>query len=118
MQSDPDNIYMKKSIVLFQIDSTKLFIVKLSNVLPFLNPFLISIVRSQMILINALRKLMPSLMRNVPVPPITWILEQVENVVKERLQSGKKRMDLLQLMLDAAKQEEVKVGLLKDVFVL
>jgi hypothetical protein len=104
---------MKKSIALFEIDPTKLPIVKLSNVMPFLNPVLIIIGRSLIAITAALRKLVPSLMRNVQGLPTTWIIEQVGQVVEERLRSGKRRMDLLQLMLDAAKQDEVKVGLLK-----
>jgi hypothetical protein len=113
MQNDLENIYMKKSIALFEIDPTKLPIVKLSNVMPFLNPVLIIIGRSLMAMTAALRKLVPSLMRNLQGLPTTWIIEQVGQVVEERLRSGKRRMDLLQLMLDAAKQDEVKVGLLK-----
>jgi hypothetical protein len=38
-----------------------------------------------------------------------WIIEQVKEVIKQRLTSGKKRMDLLQLMLDAATHDEIKV---------
>jgi hypothetical protein len=113
MQNDLENIYMKKSIALFEIDPTKLPIVKLSNVMPFLNPVLIIIGRSLIAITAALRKLVPSLMRNVQGLPTTWIIEQVGQVVEERLRSGKRRMDLLQLMLDAAKQDEVTVGLLK-----
>jgi hypothetical protein len=116
MQNDRENIYMKKSIALFEVDFTKLPIVKLSNVLPFLDPLLIFSFRTLMTISNVLRKLVPSLMRNVPVSPINWISEQVGEVVKERLQSGKRRTDLLQLMLDAAKQEEAKVSKLNDFF--
>jgi hypothetical protein len=113
MQNDLENIYMKKSIALFEIDPTKLPIVELSNVMPFLNPILIIIGRSLMAITVALHKLIPSLMHKVQGLPTTWIIEQVGQVMEERLRSGKRRMDLLQLMLNAAKQDEVKVGLLK-----
>ncbi|CAF4781921.1 unnamed protein product [Rotaria sp. Silwood1] len=51
---------------------------------------------------------MPWLMSNTEDLPTVWIMKQVENVVKERLRSGKKQTDLLQLMLDVATNDEVK----------
>lgn len=110
MQNDVENPYMKNSIALFQIDITRLPIVKLSNLCPWLNPFLVFVLRNAIILIDTLRRVMPRLMRRVQISPITWIMEQVREVVKKRLASGTRRMDLLQLMLDAAKQDEVKVS--------
>ena len=110
MQNDVENPYMKNSIALFQIDITRLPIVKLSNIFPWLNPFLVFMLRNAINLIDTLRRVMPSLMRRVQISPITWIMEQVREVVKKRVASGKGRVDLLQLMLDAAKQDEVKVS--------
>ena len=55
---------------------------------------------------------MPSLMANVPAIARFWILEQVEEIIKQKLSSGNKRIDLLQLMLDAATNDEIKVFLL------
>ena len=43
------------------------------------------------------------------IPPAFWIIEQVKEVIKQRLTSGNKRMDLLQLMLDVATRDEIKV---------
>ena len=82
---------MKNSIALFDIDARKLPIVKLSETLPILSPILISIVRIQMTIVRTLRQLAPSLMRNVKVSPVNWIIEQIGQVVKERLAAGKKR---------------------------
>jgi hypothetical protein len=59
---------------------------------------------------SLLRKWVPSVMRNVPVSPINWIVDRVGQVVQERLTSGNSRKDLLQLMLDAAKEEDIQVG--------
>lgn len=110
MQNDRDNTYMKKSLVISEIDFTKHPIVKISEVLPFSRPLIIFLFKNLMILSNTIRKWAPSLMRHVPVSPINWIVSQIGQVVKERVSTGKKRMDLLQLMLDAARQEEVKVS--------
>ncbi|CAF4672829.1 unnamed protein product [Rotaria socialis] len=40
--------------------------------------------------------------------PNVWIMKQVGSVVRERLKSGKKQTDLLQLMLDVATNDEIK----------
>jgi hypothetical protein len=113
MQNDVDNIYMQKSMACFALDAEKLTIVKLSNVMPFLIPLLTQILKGHVFIINTLHKIMPSLMSNLGTMAHSWIIEQVKEVIKQRLASGKKRMDLLQLMLDAATHDEIKVQLLK-----
>ena len=114
MQNDLDNLYMKKSAALFQINFSKVPIVKLSNLFPVLNPLLIFVLRSSIMLIDRLRPFAPSLMRHVPISPFISIREQVSEVVRERIVSGRRRIDLLQLMLDAAKAEEAKVSFIFD----
>lgn len=111
MQNDRDNVYMEKSLAISETDFTKQPIVKISQVLPVLNPLIIVLFKNLLILSNTLRKWVPSLMRNVPMSPINWIVHQIGQVVKERASAGKKRMDLLQLMMDAAHEDEVKVSL-------
>ncbi|CAF2836633.1 unnamed protein product [Rotaria sp. Silwood2] len=108
LQNDIDNIYMKKSLACFARDPEKMFIVRLSNLMPFLIPLLIKIMNSSVTLINFLHALMPSRMHNFEGPPQLWIFKQIENVVKQRLASQNKRIDLLQLMLDASTQQEIK----------
>lgn len=114
MQNDLDNIYMKKSAVLFGVNFNKMPIMKLSNLFPVLNPFLIFVMKSSIMLINALRRFVPSLMRYAPISPFILIKEQVSEVVRERITSGRRRTDLLQLMLDAAKAEEAQVSFILD----
>jgi hypothetical protein len=109
MQNDLNNTYMQKSMACFAVDTDKLFMVKLSNVMPFLIPLLTRIVKARTFIINTLQKIVPSLTYKVKSLAIFWIIEQVEKVIKQRLASGKKRMDLLQLMLDAASHDDVKV---------
>jgi hypothetical protein len=110
MQNDIENIYMKKSAACVAVEIEKLFIVKVSIIMPFLIPLLTRIVKTCFFVIEKLRALVPSLVHNVEDLPDIWIMKQVKNVVKDRLTLGKKRMDLLQLMLDATKDEEVKVN--------
>ena len=61
MQNDLDNIYMKKSMACFAIDTEKLPIVKLSYVMPFLIPILTQIVKIRIFIIHTLYKTVPSL---------------------------------------------------------
>ncbi|CAF4576422.1 unnamed protein product, partial [Rotaria sp. Silwood2] len=108
LQNDIDNMYMKKSLASFVGDPEKMFMVRLANLMPWLIPVLIKIMNSLIALINLLHKLMPSIMVNVEGPPQLWIFKQIDNVVKQRLRSENKRIDLLQLMLDSSTQEEIK----------
>jgi hypothetical protein len=109
LQNDIDNMYMKKSLAVFTGDPEKSFIVRLSNLMPFLSPLLIKFMNISLKLKNIIHRTIPSLMKNVEDPPRLWIFKQIENVVKQRLSSENKRTDLLQLMLDASTQEQIKV---------
>lgn len=100
---------MQKSIACFSVDPEKLSIVKLSNLMPFLIPLLTKIAKVRVLIINTLHKMMPSRVPDAAIMARFWIIEQVKEVIKQRLTSGKKRMDLLQLMLDAATHDEIKV---------
>jgi hypothetical protein len=115
MQNDVDNIYMKKSLACFARDPEQMSFVRLTNIMPFFTPILIPIFKASFVVISTLRTWFPSLMKNVEGPPQLWILKQIENVVKERLASGTKRTDLLQLMLNATTQDEIKVSSLLSV---
>ncbi|CAF1184641.1 unnamed protein product [Rotaria sordida] len=108
LQNDNDNMYMKKSLACFSRDPEQMFFVRLANLMPFLIPLLIKIMTSSITLINFLHSLMPSMMHNIEGPPQLWIVKQIENVVQQRLTTQNKRIDLLQLMLDASTQQEIK----------
>ncbi|CAF1280846.1 unnamed protein product [Rotaria sordida] len=99
---------MKKSTATVAVQIEDLFIVKLSIVMSFLIPLLTKYVKIHSFLVDTIRTLMPWLISNVEDLPNVWIMKQVGNVVKERLSSGTKQLDLLQLMLDAATDDEVK----------
>ena len=100
---------MQKSTAIFSFDPEKMFIVRLSKLMPLLSPLLVQTLKSLLQLINVLRALMPSRMRNVELFPTLWVLKQIENVVQHRLKFGNTRIDLLQLLLNASTQEEIKV---------
>ena len=106
---------MQKSMACFATDAEKIFIVKLTNVMPFIIPLLTRVINLRTTVVNRLRELLPKLMHDVDDMPALWIIKQVENVVKERLTSGKRHVDLLQLMLDAATYDEIKVVLYEHV---
>jgi hypothetical protein len=119
LQNDIDNIYMRRSLAVFSRDYEQTSIVRLSNLIPSLNSLLIKLMDSVITLINFLRVSIPSIMGNIEDPPQLWIFKQIEKVIKQRLTSKleNKRIDLLQLMLDASTQdevEEVKVNYLID----
>lgn len=110
MQNDIDNIYMKKSMASVAVQIDKLPIVKLSMVMPFLVPLLTAWVKARAAIVDKLRATIPWLVRNVEELPTLWIAKQVQNVVKERLKSGKKQTDLLQMMMDVATDKAIKVN--------
>ncbi|CAF1673885.1 unnamed protein product, partial [Adineta ricciae] len=108
MQNDLDNIYMKKSIACFDIDVEKLSIVKLSNVMPFLIPFLTQIFKFGLFVQRTTKKWSSNMLSENDGLPVTWLIERLEELLKQRLSSESKRTDLLKLMLDAATEEEIK----------
>jgi hypothetical protein len=101
---------MKKSLAVFSRDPEKMSIVRLSRLIPALNPLLIKLMHSFITSINFLRTSIPSIMGNIEDPPQLWIFKQIHHVIKQRLASENKRIDLLQLLLDASTQEGVKVS--------
>lgn len=110
MQNDSENVYMKNSIACFAADAERNVLVKISKLMPFLTPLLTQTVKSATVAIGTLQGIAPKLMGGFDGVPALWIIQQVEDVVKERLKSGTERTDLLQLMLDAATDDETKVG--------
>ncbi len=89
MQNGLNNIYMQKTMVLCAIDPERLFIVKLYNVMPFLTPLLTQFVKIRTFIGNKLYKIVPSLMSNVQSLTAFWLIQQLEEVIKQRLTSGK-----------------------------
>jgi hypothetical protein len=112
MQNDIDNIYLRKSAETFELDVDKLSIVKLTNLLPFfVNPFRYLYI-GQVAVRRALIKMFPALSSYIEETPGSWLTNRVREVVKLRSKSAPgKRVDLLQLMMDASTDDQVKVRL-------
>lgn len=109
MQNDLGNIYMEKSVAASETVVERLFIVKLGTILPFLAPALTSYIRTKTFLRKTLRQWTPALANNLQELPSDWIVNQVYRVIEARVSSGKKRTDLLQLLLDAESEQKAKV---------
>lgn len=114
MQNDVDNIYLRKCAGTFETDVDQLTIVKLTNLIPCLEtPFryvFLGLLQTR----RALIKLFPSLSQYIEETPGSWLTNQVREVVEIRKKSsnlmGDKRMDLLQLMMDATTYDQVHVN--------
>ncbi|CAF4079320.1 unnamed protein product [Rotaria sp. Silwood2] len=108
MQNDIDNIYLKKSAKVVDINFDKLFIVQLSNVMPFLKPFLITFFLCQLKIIRTLGKIFPFINYFMEELAPFWIINRAQEIVDYRkLHSDEqKRVDLLQLMIDAKVSDE------------
>ncbi|CAF0825035.1 unnamed protein product [Adineta ricciae] len=108
MQNDTENIYLKKSAGAFELDIDQLLIVKLTNLLPiFIQPFRYFYL-FQIAIRRALIRFIPFLKDYIEETPGSWLTNRVRDVVNLRKQSPTKRIDLLQLMIDASTDGEVK----------
>ena len=114
MQNDVNNIYLKKSAETFELDIDQLFIVKLTNLLPFcVNPFRYFYL-GQVAIRRMLIKVIPALSSYIEETPGSWLTNRLREVVKLRTKAlaiapTVKRVDLLQLMMDASTHDPVKV---------
>jgi hypothetical protein len=111
VQSNINNPFLVKSEKFFEDNHEKIFIVRLSYLMPWLIPLLTQIIRMQMAIFMGLRSIAPRFMNRFEELPGFWIINQVQRVVNERLarREPQSRIDLLQLMLDAATSDQVKV---------
>jgi hypothetical protein len=108
MQNNVENIYLKKSAKVMEINFDKLFIVQLSNLMPFLKPLLISFFLCQLKLIRFFGHRIPFLNYFMEELAPFWIINRAQEVVDYRKSHSteKKRLDLLQLTIDAKLPDE------------
>ncbi|CAF2821264.1 unnamed protein product [Rotaria sp. Silwood2] len=112
MQNDVDNIYLRKSAGTFELDIERLSIVKLTDLLPFfVTPFRYFYL-GQIAIRRALIRLIPALSNYIEETPGSWLTNRVKEVVnfrnKSLTTSSIKRVDLLQLMINASTHNDVK----------
>ena len=113
MQNDINNPYLQKSAEVFKIDVELLPIFKLSNVMPILARPLHDVMFSMGDVRAVLTKWIPPLSSYLKELPAVWLINRVQEVIDLRRQSPAnlgKRVDLLQLMMDASTNEKVIVS--------
>ena len=113
MQNDINNPYLQKSAAFFKRDVEDVLMFRLSNILPILARPLHDIFFGMGDLHNMLTKFAPNISKRIPQNPALWLINKVQDVVEFRKKSSsneKKRVDLLQLMLDASTEEQVIVS--------
>jgi hypothetical protein len=113
MQNDINNPYLQKSAAMFKTDNERLLLFKLCNLMPFLARPLHGIVFGLTNGGKILIKLIPSLSNYVEEIPGVWLINRLQNVIDLRAKSSsnlRKRVDLLQLMIDASTNDKVTVS--------
>ncbi|UJR21070.1 hypothetical protein I4U23_024170 [Adineta vaga] len=110
MQNDINNPYLLKSAEVFKTDVETLFPFRLCNLMPIFARPIHDIVFGMQYIQKILINFKPSLSEYVSVLPGMWLMNRVQEVFDLRKKSSlnsQKRVDLLQLMIDAANDSEV-----------
>ena len=113
MQNDINNPYLQKSGEIFQMDIEQMLLCKLSNLIPFLARPFHDIVFGMEDLCKFVSKWIPPLSKYVKEIPFIWLMNRVQDVITLRTQSPphlRKRVDLLQLMMDVTTSDKVIVS--------
>ena len=100
VQSNVDNPFLVQSEKFFRDNHEKVFVVKLSYLLPFLVPLLTQWIRLQMLIFFLVNAIFPSRLEEAPG---FWLINQVKHSISERMNNAQaSRVDLLQLMINVA----------------
>lgn len=120
VQNNLNNPFLIKSSKFFEDNHEKILIVKLSYLMPWLIPFFTQLIRIQMTIFIGLRSIIPQFMNRFEELPGFWIINQVKDVINQRIKHKQTNnpIDLLQLMLNAATSNQVKVCFKKGFFIL
>jgi hypothetical protein len=112
MQNDINNPFLQKSAEFFQVDPDELLVVKLSNLVPFLARPLHDLIFSIPNIREFLTKFIPPLGSFIKEFPSIWLMNRVQDVIDLRTKSSnlRKRVDLLQLMMDASTTDKIVVS--------
>jgi len=113
MQNDINNPYLQKSAEVFKIDVDQLPLFRLTNLMPFLSRPIHDIIFGMADVRQLLTKLIPPLSNYMKELPGIWLMNRVQDVIDLRTKSPpnlKKRVDLLQLMMDASTSDKVIVS--------
>lgn len=115
MQNDINNLFMHKCKLAVTDNPERLFLTKLGNLIPVLIPILPYVMIAQTLLSTFIRAVVPAwFLPKIEGVPAIWILSQVETIINDRKQANSNghhdQVDLLQLMLDLATHEDIKVN--------
>jgi hypothetical protein len=112
MQNDVDNEYMQKAEQTVAENLEENSLIRLGHLMPWLIPLLTFLMIGQVVL----KRLTHKWIRTIEEMPRFWLLDRVQHLINARTESSEKdderqRIDLLQLMLNAATRGQVKVSL-------
>lgn len=100
MQNDINNELMLRAAACFEQHVEYSLWTKLSFLMPWLTPCLTKIIFGQLILMQFLHRIAPSVFPDVlELAPTMWLQSKVDSIIEARTVE---RNDLLQLLLDAA----------------
>ncbi|CAF0932919.1 unnamed protein product [Didymodactylos carnosus] len=108
MQNNEDNIYLKKCGQVFASDVRKLPLMKLGTLIPSLGVIFGNLLLLQNIVARNLSKIFPSSILNFQETPGFWLRHRVQDIIQMRSDSAKQRVDLMNLMLEAASRENIE----------
>ncbi|CAF4437808.1 unnamed protein product, partial [Rotaria sp. Silwood2] len=107
IETHSNHLFLKKSAQFFSNDIRKRMIAKLGSLIPVFRPLFIKIFMLQNNIRRTLHNLCPSIFfLSYELPPSLWLLDHLEQMVKDRQARGNERLDLLQLMLKATTIEQ------------
>jgi hypothetical protein len=111
MQNDIDNPYMEKLEQTVAENLEENTLIRLGHLMPWLIPILTYVMIGQILF----QRLAHKWIRSIEEMPRFWLLERLQYLIDVRVSSNekddeKRGMDLLQLMLDAASRNQVKVN--------
>lgn len=112
MQNDVDNEYMQKAEQTVAENLEENSLIRLGHLMPWLIPLLTFLMIGQVVL----KRLIHKWIRTIEEMPRFWLLDRVQHLIDARTESSEKdnerqRIDLLQLMLNAATRGQIKVSL-------
>jgi len=113
MQNDINNPYLQKSAEVFKRDVDESLLLRLSSLMPFLARPIHDFIFCMADIRKSLNKWTPSLNNYIKEFPAIWLMNRVQEVIDLRTKSAsnlRKRVDLLQLMMDASTTDKVIVS--------
>ncbi|CAF1257314.1 unnamed protein product [Didymodactylos carnosus] len=99
MQTDTENIYLKRANNYFSPEYNRLPILKLRFLIAEIDSFLCAMLDK----INLVKRKLKSLISSIHDDDRSRLYSRIEDVIKMRSDKAKQRVDLLQLLLDAQK---------------